>query len=62
MGTLEPMGKTHIHIDAGHGVLEAFRFVQNRDGIPDIFYSDFVDLDSSMIPLILNVIHGYLPE
>jgi hypothetical protein len=62
MGSLEAMGKVHVHIDAGHGVLKPFRLIQDGDRVAYIFHPDFVDLNFSMIHLILNVIHGHLPK
>ena len=32
--------------------------IQNRDGVTDVFDSDLVDRDISVIPLILDIFHG----
>jgi hypothetical protein len=62
MGTFEAMGKVYIHIHAGDRVLDPFGLIQDRDWIADILHPNLVDLNSPMIPSILDVVHGYLPE
>jgi hypothetical protein len=61
MGAFEPMGEIDIHIHAGYGMLNPFGLVQYGDWVSNVFYTDFIDFDPSMIPLVLDVVHSYLP-
>jgi hypothetical protein len=62
MGAFEAMGKVHIHIHAGDRMLDPLGLIQDRDRVADILHPNFVDLNSPMISLILDVVHCYLPE
>jgi endonuclease YncB( thermonuclease family) len=43
-------------------MLDAFGFIQYGDRVADVFYPDFIDLNPSMIPLALDVVHAFLPK
>jgi hypothetical protein len=62
MGAFEAMGKVHVHIHAGDRVLNPFGLIQDRDRVADILYPNFIDLNSPVISLILDVVHCHLPE
>lgn len=60
MRAFEVMGQAHIHIDTGNSALFALVAVGENDGVADIFDTDAVNVEVSMIPLILNIFQYYL--
>ncbi len=62
VGAFEVMGEVDIHIDAGDRMLNTLGLIENSDGVPDVFHADFVDLNSSMVPLTLNIVHLIFPN
>ena len=57
MGPLELVGKVHVHVHAGNGMLNALCLIKNGNRVADILDSDLVDLDFSMIFLVLDIVH-----
>lgn len=60
MRSLKIMRKTHIHIDTGDSGLLALITVGKHDRIADVLDADFVYIEVSGIPLVLNILQTYL--
>lgn len=60
MRAFEIVGQAHIHIDTGNSALFALVAVGEYNWVADILYADAVNVEISVIPLILNIFQYYL--
>ena len=58
MGPLEVMGKIHIHIDGGNGVLFGASLIKYSYRIGDGLHPHLLDIDTAMILLVLDIFHN----
>ena len=56
VGPLEVVGKIHIEVDPGHGVLEFPVLVHDYDGVGDILYPHLIDGYPPVVPGFLHVV------
>jgi hypothetical protein len=54
------VGKVHVHVDRGYGVLKAIRLVENGDGIGDVLYTHLVYLNMTAVMTALYIFHPWL--
>jgi len=57
VGALVSMGKIDIHVYGGNRMLIAVFAVQNRYGIAQVFYTDFINGNVAEVSFVLYIFH-----